>query len=278
MKSINTKIGCRKAYIEHFNSYQEYLKVVEERDATNSHLKSNTLCEVAANSSFTMVSSKDEAHKLFVEGWDEPVKKLNEKVNNEVKKLYSDTPQVKKLFNDVCGFMPIVPNAIIGLPQSMLNTKVDVKKTKIIKFLIDIGYSGSVTTDEIVNYYSKLLAKVAVLEKKGYRCRLEAMACNSTYLNYLTIVCHTVLLKDERQPLDIKKLCFPIAHPAMLRVYDFAWENSLPLKYDSYHNSGMGLPLYLWKDKKIVDNLINEVSECNEKVVYVHYNMDLNSI
>ena len=50
-----------------------------------------------------------------------------------------------------------------------------------------------------------------------------------------TIVGCNILVKSENQLFDVKRLCFPLVHSAMSRLFGFAWENSLPIK-DNYHN------------------------------------------
>lgn len=263
-----------KLYYEQFDSYQEFLKVVEQRDKDNAH-GSHTLKYNGNRGSWCGVKDYDEARKLLTEGWDAKVEYLKEQFDKASKEL--DDKRVVKQFNDVVGFMPIVPNAIIGLPNCMINMRTERKKSKVIKFLIDNVASASEGSDDLIKYYSKVLARIGVLEKHGYRCRIEILQSYTDESNSRTKVAFSILVKSENQLFDIKRMAYPIAHTSMLRVFGFGWENSLPIDFDSYHCSALGTPMYHWGSAKR-ENLLNAIRNQNEKIVYVSYKKDLEQI
>lgn len=279
MRVINKRLeneNC-KVYFEQFNNYQEFLNVIEEREKTNTHSLTNTLKFRASDSEFAQVKNYEEARDLLINGWDAEIEYLKEQVNEASKDL--DERKVLKQINDVVGFMPIVPNAILGLPNSMINMKKDNRKIRIIKFLIDTTVSANVSSREAMKYYSQVLARIALLERKGYRCRIEVMnmfsrECVSS--GKVKAGC-SVLIKSENQPFDLKRMAYPIAHVSMLRVFGFGWENTLPIDYEKYHCSALGTPMYHWgKEKR--NNVLNAIRDMNEKIVYVNYRKDLETI
>ncbi len=276
MRVIQKQIEGERAkmYYEQYENYQEFLKTVEERDRTNSH-GSHSLKENSDRGSWCGVQNYEEARRLLVNGWDAKVEYLKEQFEKAQKEL--DDKKVVKQFNDVVGFMPIVPNAILGLPNCMINNRTERKKAKVIKFLIDTTASCGEDSDDMIKYYSQVLARIAILEKKGYRCRIEIFQNYSNENQSTVKASFSVLIKSENQPFDIKRMAFPMAHTAMFRVFGFGWENSLPIKYDDYHCSGLGTPMYHWSREKR-ENLVNAVRNMNEKVVYVSYKKDLNQI
>lgn len=263
-----------KLYYEQFESYQEFLKVVEERDRTNAHGE-YTLKHNSNRGSWCGVKNYDEARKLLVNGWDAKVEYLKEQFKRASKEL--DEKRVVKQFSDVVGFMPIVPNVIIGVPTCMINNRVERKKSKVIKFLIDTCASCGEDSDDMIKYYSKVLARIAILEKKGYRCRIEVLQTYTDESGSRIKAGFSVLIKSENQLFDIKRMAFPMAHTAMFRVFGFGWENSLPISYYDYHCDGLGTPMYHWKNSHR-ENLINAIRDMNEKIVYVSYKKDLEQI
>lgn len=263
-----------KLYYEQFENYQEFLKTVESRDRDNSHGE-HRLTDNIRRKSWSGVESYEEARNLLINGWDAKVDFLKKQFENASKEL--DEKRVVKTFSDMVGFMPIVPNVIIGLPNCMLNNRTETKKSKVIKFLIDTTASCSEDSDDMIKYYSQVLARIALLEKRGYRCRIEIYQQYSEENNSGTKAGFSVLIKSENQPFDIKRMAFPMSHTAMFRVFGFAWENSLPIPYDDYHCGGLGTPMYHWSSSKR-ENMINAIRNQNEKIVYVSYKKDLEQI
>ena len=263
-----------KIYYEQFDNYQEFLKMVEERDRNNAHGEYR-LTDNVRRKSWSGVENYEEARNLLINGWDAKVNFLKKQFESASKEL--DEKKVVKQFNDIVGFMPIVPNAIIGLPNCMINSRAEHKKAKVIKFLIDTTASCGEDSDDMIKYYSQVLARIALLEKRGYRCRIEIYQQYSDESNSGTKAGFSVLIKSENQPFDIKRMAFPMAHTAMFRVFGFAWENSLPIPYDDYHCSGLGTPMYHWSSGRR-ENMINAIRNQNEKIVYVSYKKDLEQI
>ena len=128
MRVVQKKIKDESSilYYEQFESYQEFLKVIEERDRTNAHRDENRLKERASEGDWCGVKDYDEARRLLINGWDAKVQQLKEEFKKASDGL--DEKKVVKQFNDIVGFMPIVPNVIIGLPNCMLNNRIERKK------------------------------------------------------------------------------------------------------------------------------------------------------
>ena len=173
------------------------------------------------------VDSYEEAEELLLYGWaDEAKLKV---IKDKVNKLQKTKDRQRIAFkNDIVGFAPIVPNAIIGIPQSMINTCRVAKKSKVVTLVIDGGFSAVTNTSTVIDWGAQLISKIMNLEKSGYRVRLEyadyycsrSKGCKNHSLR--------VLLKNENQPFDIKRMMFALAHPAMLRVISFEWYRKLP--------------------------------------------------
>lgn len=267
-KKIKFDGKTRDLYYERFGSYQEYLRTLESRTPYDSDDSLEYLGK--HDKSFTGVSSYDEAKKLLVNGWEDKIVEFQKAFKKEVAKC--DTKKVVKGFADVVGYMPIVPNAILGLPNSMINSRVEQKKTKVIKFLIGMNRSWSTTPEKIIKTMSKVLSKICVLERSGYRCRLEVFGSFTDEHSNRKIACHSILIKSENQLLDLKRVAFPLVHSAMQRVFGFGWEGSVPT--DNYRCIGKGVAVQYWnKDNR--EALLNAINENGEKVVYISSDTDV---
>lgn len=275
-KNIRFGNSYNKMYYEQFGSYEEYLRVLEERNKTNAHNSNNKLEKLndvdQRERNWYGVKSYDEAKNLLVNGWESQVEYLKKRLMKEID--LCDDKKVTRMFNDVAGYMPIVPNAIMNLPIAMINQRTYKKKSRVIKFLIGMNRSCGYSSTEVIDKMSKILARIAILEKHGYRCRLEVFgAFHDGDEDYKTIACHSVLIKSENQLFDLKRVAFPLAHTAMQRTFGFGWENTVPLNYSEYHCGGLGRAVQYW-NKKRRDDLLSAINENNEKLVYV--SMDTN--
>lgn len=232
MRRTVKEVKGQKFIIEEYGNFRELVLTLESREH---NFDSDAIRNL---SSWNGVSTYEEAEDLLLHGWDDE-EKLNT-INKRVRNLQKEQERKRVAFvADIQGFAPIVPNAIIGIPQSMINTTVKPKKSKVITIITDGGYSASTDINEILEYGAKLTSKIMNLEKQGYRVRLEYV---DYYCERNGNTNHTlkVLLKSENQPFDIKRMMFPLAHPAMLRVISFEWYRKLP---EAEHFWGYGIPL-----------------------------------
>lgn len=254
-------------YHERFSSYKEFIDTVDSRQS-NAH---KGMDEILSNggSGWVGVKSVNEARELLLNGWEKNVERLKSTFNRELDSLEHDRPV--KLANSVCGFMPIVPNAIMGLPNSMIDVRMSKKKSRILSFMVSIDRSCSTSTEEIIKRMSKVLAYIAMLERSGqYRCRIEVYftAFGGCPRDKVNTSC-SILVKSENQLFDIKRTCFPVIHPAMLRLFMFAWEESLPLDYDTYRCYGYGTSFEHWDEEYKKDFIDNVLNENNEKTICI---------
>jgi len=201
---------------------------------------------------FQGVRNIGEAKKMLNEGWSEKVDIVKGMAREVQKQVMAMKPAGLK--SDVVGFVPIVPNAIMGLPNSMLNTNVQPKKNKVLNVIYGLSYSASVDKDDIIEYGMKVMERVVKLEAQGYRVRLTCLqdyADSKKEFHILTVKC-----KSEDQPLDPQRVMFPMFHPAMFRAIGFGWYETLP---ESTYMDGYGRPLYYFMTEEQVDDLMTQL-------------------
>lgn len=240
IKCFDSKFFGGHINIEMYNSAQDVVSDLETRKVTSCRFHS-----VKWGDDFVGLS-RDEAYKMLREGYQPVVEKLKEKARFTA----SGTQKRFKTFNDVQGFAPIVPNSIMGLPKSMINSYIKPIKTKIIDIYYDITVSWMIESEELIKAGQKMLGIIMELEAQGYRFNLY---CVQTYYNDndgCDMLC--VKVKSANQPMDLKRMSFPIAHTAFFRGIGFDWYSKFP---KGTYRSGYGSALAYNKN---LDNITKE--------------------
>ena len=166
------------------------------------------------------VNSYDDALKLMETGYQPTVDKLKASIKANL------SGQAKRIsfHNDVVGYAPIVPLAIMGVPQSMMNSYMKPVKAKVIDVYYDMTASCGMKAKQFIDAGSKLLAAIMELEMQGYR--MNIYATQNYYRDDADMLC--VKVKSANQPLDLKRISFPLTHPAFFRVIGFDWYSKVP--------------------------------------------------
>lgn len=281
-KSVQKYEGCPGAtmYVERFGNYREFIETLNKR-LPEERKNNPSGCELG---SWYGVNSWDEAYKLLLEGWDKPVRSIEMNFDHNLMKVREKAR--RKTFSSVAGFAPIPAHAVMNLPNSMLDQKMESRKTKVLDFLIMIDRACSHSAQEIEERMSKQLAGIAALERDyGYRCRISvSFAAFSGYpRGGKANACCVLKVKDESQPFDIKRLAFPIAHAAMLRALMFRWERTLTaeggigVKYNQYHETGLGTAYERWP-KSDKDRFVGMASDGKSKMIVLDFNSNVEEV
>ena len=259
---------------ESYSDYMEFYETLISRQG-NAH---RTIEKVFDDHERSWVgcSSVEEAKRLFLGGWDKPLKSLKEGIDKELDTI--ERSSRTRMRAAPCGFAPIVPNAIMGLPNAMLAPVKERTGAKVLRFLISISRSCSESAEAIIRKMSRILAQIASLERSGaYRCRLEvffpAFGGKRQNGDKWSVSC-SILVKSEDQPFDAMRLCYPVINPSMLRLLVFAWAESLPLPYDDYYVSGYG-HAFEWWDRDSKEAFVDAVREDGERPICVDLNTDV---
>ncbi len=281
-KTVQKYEECPNAsmYVERFDNYKEFIETLDRRLPEEKKNNPNG-CKLG---SWHGVNSWEEAYKLLLEGWDKPVKSMAMSFDRNLIKVREKTR--RKTFSNVAGFAPIPAHAVMNLPNSMLDQKMERRKTKVLDFLIMIDRACSPSANEIEERMSKQLAGIAALERDyGYRCRISVsfVPFSGRPRNGKTNVCCVLKVKDESQPFDIKRLAFPTVHVAMLRALMFRWERTLTavdgigLKYDDYHEAGLRTVYEKWP-KSDKDRFVGMVSDGRAKVIVLDFDSNVEDV
>lgn len=164
---------------------------------------------------FTGTASFDEADNLMKFGDDDNAKKIQSASINVKAQTTSCVSNKNRLSNSPCGFLPIVPRVLSGVPENMLAIRKEAyKNTKIINIVYNVTAEYSVEADEIIEVSARVASAIKTLEKNGYRVNLY-LACVCE-VNSKT-VCITVKAKDSGQYFDTLRAAYPLVNPSFLR-------------------------------------------------------------
>lgn len=218
---------------EHFKSIHEMLDVIESRQE-NEVMRGKRASEKGSYD-FTATHSYSEAKDLFRNGWEEPLSKIKRglsKIQN------NSSMQRRRVATGVVGYAPHVPNAILGLPNSMILTKTQAQKTKAVSLLYDICECAYVETDEFIRSGIAFTGLVHSLELQGVRVKIRLAFFTSKYNS--EYVHASVDLKHYGEHMDLKKMCFPLIHPSMFRRFGFKWLETAPNLKEQGFRHGYG--------------------------------------
>lgn len=139
--------------------------------------------------------------------------------------------------NEIQGFAPVVPLALKNVPNCMVNMMMKPIKAKVIDIYYDSTAVCSISSEKIIEAGQKLLGTIIEMERQGYRFNLYAVQNYSDSNDSDMMI---VRLKNASQPLDLKRVSFPLTHTAFFRVIGFDWYSKMP---GGRYRSGYGQTL-----------------------------------
>lgn len=249
--------------IEEFNSITEFVTTINNRTQNPNYDGKNTRRKVSKEPSWYGAPSFKQAQDWLFHGW-------NEKTGEIVKfKDKAKSMNIKKMVsfkNDIVGFAPIVPLAIMGVPENMIQATRKVIKTKIVDIIYDMGATCDVSKENMIQAGIKMTKLIISLENSGYRVNLRGMINFESFESGKASQMALIRLKDANQPIDINKLMFPLFHTAMFRCIGFDY---LERKPDIPYLSGYGRQIGSTKGKDEAQALIRRIID--KKSLYLSY-------
>lgn len=230
IKDKRIKVNSRKTiafHVEHFDSAQEVARTCATRQITSGMFDDMRKRDM---DSWFGVKSYDEALELLRNGYQPTVDAMcgvfKASRNGEAKRITFQ--------NEIQGFAPVVPLALKGVPNCMVNMTMKPIKAKVIDVCYDMTASCSVKSSDIIKAGQALLGTIVELEKQGYRFNIYAV---QSYSDEVSCDMLAVKVKSSGQPLDLKRISFPLTHTAFFRVIGFDWYSKVP---GGKHRSGYG--------------------------------------
>lgn len=237
MELIKKTIDGKKHYkMERYDNVSELATVTRNREVRDIWREKRAEMNFEKKHHFYNVSSYEEAYRYLGEGWEAPTSKMTAVIEKIAKQ---GTHCKTKTYNDIIGFQPNVPLAILNVPTSMINSKKISLKNKVIHIVYDAGISCGVDCEDAFKAGLNLFETVLNLEMSGYRVELDALDATCVGRVY-SFLC--VNIKKANQPMNIKKMMFPICNPAFPRVIGFDWMDKCEF---TEYSDGRGYPYYV---------------------------------
>lgn len=218
---------------EHFTSIHQMLSIIENRP--NNKVMSYKHSSSEKDKEFTGTDNYTEAKDLFQNGYTDILDQIKSGI---AKSSVSQTVSRRRVNTGVVGYAPHVPNAILGLPNSMIYTQSEPQKIKAVSIVYDITENCGTKTEEFIKSGIAVLNVINRLELQGIRVNLKIAFYYASADNERAF--GTVSVKDYREHMDIQKLCFPVAHPSMFRRFGFRWIETVPDMQSNDWNHGYG--------------------------------------
>lgn len=205
-----------------------------------------------------------EASELLIHGWDSAAEKMANKV--KLTSGVSSSVRSSKPAYGVVGSQASVPRYLQGIPTNMVSRQMTYSKQKVVTITKGISYSGWWSSEAILRESIKALQIIQSMENAGQRVRLNVMIATSK--GGKTAICK-VCVKQPDQRMNISKMAFALAHPAMLRRFFFKWIETDP-SVDFDLGSAYGTPSTLEiKNKAMADNeyyIPEEIKDMDELI------------
>lgn len=224
---------------EHFKNLEVLLDTMESRE-TNAVFRNKgelTSQQVNTGGGWSGTETYTECMQVLRNGYKEPLDKMKKAV---LKIGEMDNYVRPKAQNDFIGFVPNVPNTLMGLPMTMINRQKNPQKAKTLHLTYSFCVSANISTRDMIKAGTTFIGLVNSLEKQGYRVKIDMLACFTSNSNAMV---YTVNLKEYDQSLNLLKLSFPLVHPSMLRRISFKWLETVPNLKDKSFLHGYGYPL-----------------------------------
>ena len=229
-KSKRTEYSIR---IEEYTSAMEVAEKCKSRMRTSSNY--HDVPNEKMKTSWHGVKSYDEAMDLLRNGYEPQV------TMSEIKKVAAGEAKRISFVNDIVGFVPVVPLALNGVPNCMVNSHIRPIKNKVVNVYYDMTHPCGVSPEDLIENGKKVLRAIMAIEQKGYRVNLYAV---QTYADGTDCDMLVVKVKSSDRPLDLKRMSFPLMHTAFFRVIGFDWYSKVPTgKYRCGYGHSLGREL-----------------------------------
>ncbi len=178
----------------------------------------------------------EQALLLAEYGWPEGRDHMSE-VSTDMAPENIEVAEFVKIQTDVAGAYPIVPLAVAGEPAHMASVTVSECAHKIVRCEVSVVHHHGIEADSIMFNGAAVCSYVDALEAAGWQ--VEIWAKGSLVAKHTLNV--SICVKRASEYLDIDRVSFALAHPAMLRRLLFRTTEQHRKLYET-HRSGYGYP------------------------------------
>ena len=227
--------------LERYESIDEFLRTVEARPITPQYQYHSDAGEIRGTYSdpyFHGVKNYDEARQQFIDGT---------KAKAEMSKVFAATQTSRKrqTVNAIYGCAPIVPKALMGVPDSMIDIRRK-RIPKVTKVVVNMSIAFGTTSDQITEAGKKIIAAVGKLEAQGISTEIICTA--DKFVDNQISSCG-ISIKNSGQAFSAARVSFSMSSPAFLRTFQWLQLMTNP---KARYASGLGKNIaYSWSGETL---------------------------
>lgn len=203
------------------NSYSNISELYNWLKKTQRRPTARKRSESTDDINFYGTRSLEESYDMLIHSDEKLYKEIDETNRKiDITKIIGNKISRKKEKQDVVGYQPNVPLYLMGTPENMINQEPKKISQKILNICLNVSVNCSISKQQIKNAGSIYAKTIDILEKMGYRCNLYILSVAQVYQE--TAYC-LVKVKTDREPFNLKKLCFLMANSGYDRRIVFKW-------------------------------------------------------
>lgn len=255
-------------YITEYSSTGEFVKDINSKPNNKFFENRHSSQRVEKNDS-GWAASRDYARATYMinTGWDYAAERMTQKV--KMTKGSSAAVRSSKPVYGVVGSQASVPRYLQGIPTNMVSRQVTYSKQKVVTITKDISYHAGWKSESIIQEAIKALQIIQSMENGGQRVRLNVMLAVTSHNNSKRHTICKICVKQPDERMNISKIAFALAHPAMLRRFFLKWletDDFTPFDVGDAYGYPASLPI---KEKAMGENeyyIPEMISDMNELI------------
>lgn len=214
------KVGYQKFSVntEIYENSEQMVNDLTTRSITNSRFDN---IQKRSFDDWEGVKTYDECLNYLRNGYQPVVEELKKSVKPSIK---GESKRIT-FQNNVVGGNPIVPLAMIGVPNNMLDMQMKPIKSKVLDVYYDVTCPCTVNSEDIIKAGQIVLETIMKLEQQGYKFNLYAVQC---YSDDRSADLLAIKIKSSNQPIDLKRMSYALTHTSFFRVLGFDWYTRFP--------------------------------------------------
>lgn len=170
---------------------------------------------------FTGTATFEEADGLLL-GGDKALQKKIEDAGVKKTRVQVQRQAIKRQpFAAVVGAVPHVPNAVAGVPTSMIITRQTKVKSRVLNVFYNMAVSGDTPSRNIIHACSNFISACMLIEASGVRLNIYACSASTGRSCRGKKFGFSIKIKDSGQPFDTLRMSYPLAHSSMNRRHKF---------------------------------------------------------
>lgn len=198
-------------YERDFNSVDDFVEASIKPECGNLGRQSR---EFSSSFAWDYNSGYEGALEMARFGWGDGRKRVSE-MSEKLFDIIKPQSHMQDVTYQLDGGTYIdVGRYVEGEPECFGDFTTPENPTKVIRIEIGGSISHGISAETVISRGSAVAALIDLLEIRGYRCELAVcIAVEESGSQHLT----TIKVKEARQPVDIDRLAFCLAHPSFLR-------------------------------------------------------------